>query len=76
MNNHDRLNLEFLLTSSPATLKDWYDKMGTDDIQYAMQIMARYSEELTLRQQFTDAENTDIDVLEANDYLSKFRLNK
>jgi hypothetical protein len=70
------VNLQFLLTSSPETLREWFDQVDIDDVEYAMEIMAKYSEELVLRQRFIDVENTAVDVIEANNYLSKFRLNK
>lgn len=49
MNQRDRNNLEFLLTSSPETLKDWYHQMDAEDHQYARQLMDMYAIELQFR---------------------------
>jgi len=46
VNDHDRDNLQFLLTASPAVIKDWYSKMDRDDIDYAYELLAAYSREL------------------------------
>ena len=49
MNEHDRSNLEFLLNADSATIKDWTTKVSLDDIDYAHELLARYSEELRER---------------------------
>ena len=46
MNQHDRDNLNFLLTASAKTLKDWQNQADEDDLIYAQEILAAYSEEL------------------------------
>jgi hypothetical protein len=49
MNQRDRDNLEFLLKSSPETLKDWFMRMDVEDHLYAKHIMNMYATELTER---------------------------
>ena len=49
MNEHDRSNLEFLLNADSATIKDWTTKVSLDDIDYAHELLALYSEELRER---------------------------
>ena len=49
MNEHDRNNLEFLLNANDATIKDWSAQVPQDDIDYAHELLARYSEELRER---------------------------
>lgn len=51
MNQHDRDNLQFLLTASPEVIKDWYSKMDSDDIDYAYELLAAYSRELDSQSQ-------------------------
>jgi len=46
MNEWDRNNLEFLLNADEATIKDWQSKVSADDIDYAHELLARYSQEL------------------------------
>lgn len=46
MNQHDRDNLDFLLNASPAVIEDWYEQMSDDDIEYAFELLAAYSQEL------------------------------
>lgn len=49
MNQTDRNNIEFLLQSSPDTLREWFNMTGAADHQYAHDIMTQYSQELTER---------------------------
>ena len=46
MNQHDRDNLDFLLNASPEVIKDWYEQMDDDDIQYAFELLEAYAREL------------------------------
>lgn len=46
MNDHDRQNLMFLLTIDEPTFKDWYNKMDSEDHEYAQELLAMYSQEL------------------------------
>jgi hypothetical protein len=46
MNEHDRSNLNFLLTASPSVLKDWESKVDTDDLEYAQELLNLYALEL------------------------------
>ena len=39
MNQHDRDNLNFLMSAGPKVLKDWYTKMTADDIEYALELL-------------------------------------
>lgn len=72
MNKYDRNNLDFLLSISTATLKDWYKKMSSDDIEYASDIMAQYSEELSMKSAMLDDDVNDISV--ATKLLRKYTL--
>lgn len=69
MNEHDRSNLEFLLTASPEVLKDWYSKMDADDIRYAFELLETASLEL-----LEHAVNISTDCTQAKQYLSKFMI--
>lgn len=77
MNQHDRDNLMFLLTSSKETLQDWYNKMDEDDLRYAMELLEAYHRELDLRnmlaEDFVPTREKD-PYPEANAVLAKFRL--
>lgn len=42
----DRENLEFLITCDQATLEDWFEHTGTEDLDYAWELLAAYSREL------------------------------
>ena len=46
MNDWDRNNLQFLLNASDSVIKDWTAQTSPDDIDYAHELLARYSEEL------------------------------
>ena len=72
MNAHDRENIAFLLSADEATLRDWYNKMGNDDIEYATEIMAAYSEELRVKSALLKKDVPNVNS--ANRLLKKFRL--
>ena len=48
-NEWDRDNLMFLLHASKDTLDDWNRQADADDLVYAQELLAAYSEELRLR---------------------------
>jgi hypothetical protein len=47
-NARDRANLEFLMQCDQETLQDWFAHTGTDDLDYAWELLAAYSRELDL----------------------------
>jgi hypothetical protein len=49
MNEHDRDNLQFLLTVDADTFKDWYSQTDAEDHEYAQELLAMYSLELKER---------------------------
>jgi hypothetical protein len=46
MNEHDRLNLNFLLKASPKVIADWMSIVDQDDIDYAHELLAMAALEL------------------------------
>jgi len=46
--DHDRENLKFLMACDQETLADWFQHTGTDDLDYAWELLAAYSRELDL----------------------------
>ncbi len=46
--DHDRKNLEFLMSCDNETLQDWFQHTGTNDLDYAWELLAAYSKELEL----------------------------
>lgn len=44
--DHDRANLEFLMACDTESLQDWFRHTGTDDLDYAWELLAAYSREL------------------------------
>ncbi len=49
MNDRDRENLKFLLSADKKTLAEWYSVVSEDDRKYAAELLAAYSEELTIK---------------------------
>lgn len=43
---HDRKNLEFLMACDQETLEDWFRHTGTNDLDYAWELLSAYSKEL------------------------------
>jgi hypothetical protein len=72
MNQHDKDNLRFLLSASPETLKDWYDKVGSEDHEYAMELIHTYKAELIVAE-LESSDNVE-DLTEANKILARFTL--
>lgn len=62
-------NLDFLLSLDKAGLVVWFMQATPDDIEYAMELMARHSEELAVEQMLSTTEWTESDVV-----LERFRL--
>jgi hypothetical protein len=58
MNQRDRDNLDFLLSASPEVIKDWYEQMDDDDIQYAFELLEMAKEEL-IEQQLVGSDLSD-----------------
>lgn len=46
MNQHDRDNLNFLMTSSDEVLREWYSSASEDDLLYAQELLSAYEMEL------------------------------
>lgn len=46
MNDWDRNNLNFILTSMDDAFERWMQQASTDDIAYAMELVARHRREL------------------------------
>lgn len=46
MNDHDRDNLNFLLSIDGKALEEWQSVVSQDDLDYAMELLAMYSQEL------------------------------
>jgi len=46
MNDWDRNNLNFLLNADDSVIKEWSAKVPQDDIDYAHELLALYSQEL------------------------------
>ena len=88
MNERDRDNLEFLLSASPETIKDWFQQVSEDDHYYAEEIMNLYEQELSKKSKEIDLQisllqseltEKEIELLnedytEAKNVLSKFTL--
>jgi hypothetical protein len=78
MNQHDRSNLDFLLASEIDVIRDWAGKMGSDDINYAQELLLQHADDLRERSReiLVEAEMQRLDNTYgiARDYLKKFRL--
>jgi hypothetical protein len=71
MNDHDKANLDFLLNSSPETVRDWYAKMDKSDHTYAEELLRRAKVDLDM---YVAAHfDTVEDLSLANAVLKQFR---
>jgi hypothetical protein len=72
MNDHDRNNLNFLLTVSQKVFEEWFDQADQDDVDYALELLARRKTELNLKElEFADQVQ---DCTEAQNILKGFML--
>ena len=46
MNQHDRDNLNFLMTASDSVLREWYSSASEEDLIYAQELLSAYEMEL------------------------------
>jgi hypothetical protein len=58
MDDHDQANLDFLLTASPDTLKEWSTKVTQDDLNYAQELLDAYQIKLDERAQLLGVVDT------------------
>ena len=72
MNQHDKDNLQFLLTATPDVLKDWYDSVDRDDHEYAIELIRLHTAEIIVH----NMEQSDnvTDLFEARQVLARFML--
>ena len=78
MNDRDLDNLQFLLTTTPDQLANWYDDIvargDQDDIDYAVELIYTARTELELQLLEIHDEESEQDYSQAADYLARFRL--
>jgi hypothetical protein len=72
MNQHDKDNLQFLLTATPDVLKDWYDSVDRDDHEYAIELIRLHTAEIIVHNMEV-ADNVE-DLSEAQRILARYRL--
>ena len=74
MSDHDRDNLNFLLTISPESLNAWIAQADVDDVDYALELLALRKSEIFVR--LLDASDDVEDMSEANALLKSFTLKR
>jgi len=72
MNDHDRSNLNFLLNITTEVFDDWMDQADTDDIDYALELLAMHKSELVVG--LLELKDNVEDTTQANQVLKKFML--
>ncbi len=72
MNDHDRNNLNFLLNITPEVFDDWMDQADSDDIDYALELLAMHKSELVVG--LLELKDNVEDTTQANQVLKKFML--
>lgn len=75
MNNHDRANLEFLMSlKSEAQWRDWAECCDADDFVYALELLKTAHAELIVEELEAQEDDQELDLSEATAVLSKFQL--
>lgn len=62
MNDNDKSNLFFLLTSSESSIEKWYHAVNKDDHTYALEILKEYGRELSKLDADMDEMTTELMV--------------
>jgi hypothetical protein len=65
MDQHDKDNLDFILSLDKESLKKWFEQASTDDLIYSMEIINQYKEEIA---PFIDVLENDNKVDELDNY--------
>lgn len=73
MNDWDKDNLYFLLTTSSEVFEDWLSQADEDDIAYAIELLQQAKTELILER--TELLDDVLDISAAQKVLQKFRNN-
>ena len=74
MNEWDRDNLNFILNTSDEAFSEWMLQADEDDIDYALELISKHREEITLKEYLLKVDNEDVSCFdEANTVLQKFR---
>jgi len=73
MNEHDKTNLEFLLTLSPNGYARWWIQASDDDLIYADQLLGIAVNEIQLKLMEDQMDKVE-DTKEAQEILKKFQL--
>jgi hypothetical protein len=73
MNDWDKDNLYFLLTTSSEVFEDWLSQADEDDIAYAIELLQQAKTELILER--TELLDEVLDISAAQNVLQKFRNN-
>ena len=75
MNEWDRDNLNFILNTSDEAFSEWMLQADEDDIDYALELISKHREEITLKEYLLKVDNEDVSCFdEANTVLQKFRI--
>jgi len=65
MDQHDKDNLDFILSLDKESLKKWFEQASTDDLIYSMEIINQYKQEIA---PFIDVLENDNKVDELDNY--------
>ena len=71
MNEHDRGNLNFILHASQQAFDEWADGATSDDLRYALELIAQHKRELMdMEMALFDEVN---DFTEANEIINRVK---
>jgi len=72
MNDHDRDNLNFLLSVTAEGFEAWLNQADDDDVNYALELLKMRKSEILVK--LMDASDNVEDTSKANQALKKFML--
>mgnify|MGYP006286334963 CR=1 FL=1 len=74
MNEHDRSNVNFIMSLNERQFDEWASDLTDDDIEYAIEIIKLARAELDIEKMLLDTEHEVEDLTLAKQFLQKFTL--
>lgn len=74
MNEHDRNNVNFIMSLNEQQFDEWANELTDDDIDYAIEIIKMARAELFLEKLALENEHMEEDLSLAKNFLQKYTL--
>jgi hypothetical protein len=73
MNDWDRDNLNFILNSNESEFHEWMQTVSNDDVNYALELLAKHKTELTVAEMELRESTEVLDCTEALSFINRVK---